>query len=385
MSRHLSRWALLAAVLVLGARPSAATAQHMEQERALVRHLDSIAPLLAQADSAATLVKTRRAEAERRRSAPVTDTFTVGPLRIVTLPSQRALAEKLFHTVWDREYASFVSRSPALAKYTFVFEWTTPIKPIYVVGAVRNLQFNAWRPRSAVVNGIRQAVSTSIVGDLAGTKVGAWALAPIGPTSDGATIYRAMAGAPMRVDHACLAGDTHACWAALSLGIGPASFDRWYSPDQRRALVTRMRFLARLPRTPERMEALWKACVQDGVQASCDAFLTFGQVRGVRTWTDPLPMNSAHNARGEMVWLAVKAGGAGAWERLREHPEMSAGDALAYASGLTKDQLASRWRRWLESQRPAARADFGSSLFFTLLWVAVCAGIATRSTRWRLG
>jgi hypothetical protein len=379
MSRLRVGAGLLITAAALVVSPTATAAQQASRDlgQALERHLDSLRPLLARAESAADAAKARQAEEARRQSAPVTDTFDVGPLRVVTLPSERALGDSLYREVWEHDYAPFVSWSPALAAKTFTFEWATPLQPIYIQGDARRVQFQRWRLRSTLVHNIRQTVAGAIVGDLAGTRVGQWAEWPVAPASDGAWLYRMMVAMPAKVDDECLRGDAHACWTALGLGLDAYPMDDWYSPEQRRAIVSRLFGYARERKT----DPLWRSCVDDDDIASCDALLR-GPKFGRGFWIEPLPTRAA---RAEMVWLALEAGGDGAWDRLRERPEMSPGEALAYASGLTRDQLASRWQAWLMAQRPPARATLDPSLLFTLLWMAVCAALAMRSTRWRLG
>ncbi len=389
MSEHMLRWVLVATAVMMVGAPVTTAAQQTKQEReqALGRHLDSIMPLLAQARSAAEAEAARREEEARRRSAPVTDTFTVGPMRIVTLPSQRAMAESLFREVWDREYAPFVSSSPSLARMQFTFEWATPIEPIYVNGDVRRVEIARWRPRSVVLAGIRQAISTTLVADLGETHVAQWTSQPVAAASDGAQLYLTMVGNSLSIDRRCLGGEADACWHILGLGLGLGSrpMGVWYTPQERRALVGEIGVWSVPSSFSEKEKALWSACVHDGVQASCDSILGDQPLRTryPRAYMlSPLP---AGQGRAQMIWLALKAGGHGAWDRLREHPEMSAEEALAYASGLTREQLALRWQQWITTQRPPARATLDPSLLFTLLWVGLLAALAMRNTRWRLG
>lgn len=384
MCRRTLRWTLVAAVVAAGT-PAAVTAQQtmQAQEQVLERHLDSITPLLAQAESAVAVLSARRVDEQKAKSAPVTDTLAIGPLRVVTIPSQQAIAERMFRDVWDRAYAPFVSHSPALEKMTFTFEWATPLVPIYVDGDVRRVESGRWRPESALIEGIRQAISTTIFGDLADTQVGAWVAGPVGPSPYGALIYRTMAGAPWKIDQACVGGDGNACWKALGLGLSAMPETDWYTPEERRALVASLPLIG--VRSYKEGKALQHSCVADAVFASCDSLLgvrpEHGYVSATRSWS-PLPVPSA---RAQLLWLALEAGGSGAWARLREHPDMSAEKALEYASGLTQDQLGERWQRWLVSQRPPTRAALDPSLLFTLVWVVALAALAMRNTRWRLG
>jgi hypothetical protein len=59
--------------------------------------------------------------------------------------------------------------------------------------------------------------------------------------------------------------------------------------------------------------------------------------------------------------------------------------ALEHIGGAPVDQLIGDWRGYVLSERPRGFADFGRAQASVLFWIVVCAALATRSTRWRLG
>jgi hypothetical protein len=86
-----------------------------------------------------------------------------------------------------------------------------------------------------------------------------------------------------------------------------------------------------------------------------------------------------------MLWIAVRMGGEGAWDRLRADPDASAAEALLAASGASRDELAGAWLDYVLENKPATRAGAGTSTLLALFWIAAFGALAMRSTRWRLG
>ena len=85
-----------------------------------------------------------------------------------------------------------------------------------------------------------------------------------------------------------------------------------------------------------------------------------------------------------MVWVALEAGGEGAWDRLVEDPQMTATQALLNASGSSQQQLEASWRNMILEARPRVHAGLSLSKWTALFWILVLAAFAMRSTRWRL-
>jgi hypothetical protein len=375
MSRSVTRWALAATVAALLLSPNETRAQQTEED--LVRHIDSLLPLLEQAETEATEARVRREEAKKLAAAPSTDTFMVGPVRIVTIPEQRSLGEEIYRAVWDREYASFVDRSPSVEAHFFTFRWYRDLQPIYVDGPVRRVEMPVWRSRSAVEEAARQGMSAVLAQDLRDTPLAMWNSSSVRVPPKPVEIYRELALSASVVSRACIEGDASSCWAALGLGDGEDAYplDDWYSPEERRALAGQ-------EWASRQQMPLWDACVQNGETSSCDVFLSEVLERH-RTPANLAPLGAP--PRGAMLWIAVRMGGEGAWDRLRADPDASAAEALLAASGASRDELAGAWLDYVLENKPATRAGAGTSTLLALFWIAAFGALAMRSTRWRLG
>jgi hypothetical protein len=351
------------------------TAQQWERE--LLRQIDSLIPLLGEAEVAAADARARREDAERRAAAPATDTLRVGPLRIVTLPGQHTQAERVYRGVWEGEYASFLAHSPSLDSVFFTFDWSATLSPIYIEGTVQRVEVRAWRPRSVVEHLVRQAVGSVLLLDVGGTALSRWSSANVRVPQEPEEIYRELALSASKAARACMEGDPDACWSALGLGheADPYPLDEWYSPEERRALAGR--------RWPTRQQQpAWDDCVENGRTDRCDLYLAEVLDRhGIPASLAPL--GSA--PRAAMLWVALQTGGEGAWDRLREDPDASPGTALLHAAGTSRDRLARTWLAYVLDHRPPSWAGVGTSFLRALLWIAALGALAMRSTRWRLG
>lgn len=369
MSERARRWVWLACAGLFVNSPPPAAAQQTEEE--LVRHLRDLVTRLPDAETAASAAQARRMEISLLATLPAIDTFTVGPLRILTPSDQRETAEAFFREVWEREYAPFVTTSPVLERTAFTFQWSATLGPIPVVGEVRRVEIMRWRPASTVRETIRGGIGTVLAADLP-ARLGNWARPAIRTPSDARRVFNELATKPSRAARACVHGELDACWSVLQLDLDDTPHDEWYTPEERRALVAEgLRFYRREDRGD------FVACLEQGSTEACDAFLLS------RGWgLAPLSGKHGHAA---LLWVALQAGGAGAWDRLLEDPDRGPSEALRYASGLDADELAARWYEWLERSRPPARAVLDPRLLLRLMWIAVFAAFAMRSTRWRLG
>ncbi len=347
--------------------PAPIRAQETEAE--LVRHLHDVAPLAAEADRDAQEARAARERASRPGRVTAVDTLAVGPLRILAPTDERRAAEGFFREVWEG-YAPFVASSPSTGRTTYVFQWSNEPAEISVEGTVRRVELGAWRPASAVRSGVENVIATTLGIDLP-PPVARWAGSSVrAPGADAArAAFFELATTPSKATHACLEADAVACWVAMGLDLDDRPLDDWYTPEERRALVS-----AWAPGSREG-QPLWISCVESGSIPDCDEYLSRFRLYG--------PMQD-RNARSALLWLALRAGGAGAWDRLRADPEANPGDALRRASGLGTEELASMWRTWVLQGAPRTRAALDPHLLFSLMWIAVLAALAMRSTRWRL-
>ena len=229
-------------------------------------------------------------------------------MHVVALPDQADLARGMYEKVW-RDFAPFVDDSPALEDMTFTFQqWATldgQHQVIYVDGPARRVEAAPWRPRSAVEDNIRLGIGTTLGDDLRNTRIGDWLRAPIREPAEGARFYRLLAQFPAQVDDQCIEGDAMKCWSALGLDLDDNALDDWYSPRQRRNMATVMR-------ASRELTDLRTSCVQGGPQEDCDSYLEQMGTGWHRSF-DPMPTGAG---RGALVWLALNAGGPGAWDRL---------------------------------------------------------------------
>lgn len=360
------------ALVFLGVSPTVRAQQSTEE--ALLRKIDSLGPLLDAAEVEADLARARREDALRRANVTVTDTLSVGPLTIVTVPENRSVAARLFREVWESDFAPFVSTSPSLSDQWFTFQWTRELRPILVEGRkVQRVELVRWRP-TRPTELIRQSIGNALVGDLVGTRILGWAgaaQAPVRPQE----LYRRLVLTPSKASRACTEGTTRSCW--VGMGLGPAAdsypLDDWYSPEERRALVGRLYWRREL-------QSLREDCTEDGTIESCDALLA-DRLTTLHSPGELAPLQAP--ARTALLWIALQEGGAGAWDRLRADPDAAPADALLRASGLTVEQLASVWLEYVQANRPESRAGNGLALVLALMWSATFGTLALRSTRWR--
>ncbi len=356
---------LLAGALAAPGRPLGA----QQTEKELVRHLQELLPRL---DSARAVANAARAAVNARDARPLVgsvDTFAVGPLRVLTPSGQRRVAESFFHDVWENEYAPFVTSSPDLGRTLFTFQWAPEPGRIAVDGPVRRVESLAWRPARVLRVGVVAAIAGSLGADLP-VALAHWAGADVRDRSDAAPeVFREVTVTASASNRACLDGDARACWTSLGLDLDAAPIDDWYTSEERRARVAAFGSFAR-----DRM-ATRTACVEGRSTDACDAFL--------EQWYRVPPIRDS-KAREAMVWIALRAGGSGAWDRLRADPGATPADALRFASGLTTEELGARWRAWVLQGAPPERALLDPHLLTCIMWIVAFAALATRSTRWRL-
>ncbi len=372
--------ALAAGLTLLSGAPLCAQQSHRAEEAALVRHLDSVVPLYEAAKEQEKREAARAKAHERKMAAstqPKLDTIRVGPLRIVTPSDQAQTAQELFSSVWHG-YQPAIHDSPALERTLFTFQWSFRFVPIAIDGPVRRVEARRWDARSHVEGYIRQAIGMALASDLGSTAIGqSWYRAAVRPPPDPAGVYRELATTPSKPNRACLDGDAHACAEALGLGVSPDSWKGWFTPDEERDIALRRFYYF----GDRHMIALQDAC-RNGKQRACAEIVSTFYTRFTRATAqgtlDP-------DARQSLVWFALERGGAGAWARLLAHPDATPEQALANVSGLNVDRLCGAWRRWVLRQRPDVSAGLGGGMVMAGFWILLFAGLAARSTRWRLG
>lgn len=351
--------------------PVAARGQQTEQE--LVRHLDSVVPLLDQARKDALAArKALQLELEAKQPA---ESLDVGPMHVLVPMGEAAPALDVVGTVWERDYASFVDRSPSLEVDRLYFQWAVDVRAYQPTDLrVRKVAVARWRSRSYVEGQVQHAISESLKTDLEGHRFGEWPYGFVRPPSDPQSIYRQVAVAPSKAAQACIAGDAPQCLVMLGLGVQGYFIDELYSPEERQLLVRRQY---------TRFSAFGQevADCRKGSFEACDAAL-HGYVDRWHNQSWGIPVLSDVNA--SLLWYAMQVGGEGAWGRLLDHADEEPLAALAAAAGMNADALAAGWRNWLMEQHPESHAGLGSLTLGALFWTLLLITFAARSTRWRL-
>lgn len=347
------------------ARPLAA------QEEAVVQaRLDSLTALLPAAERAADIADSIQ-HPGKWLVAP--DTFSVGPITVLARPDQRRLAERAFAEAWQAQEAAFGDSTTLLSDRPFAFHYGSrsafrgdeshlrivAIDPIFFPGR-RSTEIARLAAERALLNVLAERLPKSIP----------WMLPTPGREGRLSDVRRELAVVPSRAVQRCYQGDLSWCWEAVGNSDAADRWSRWYSPDQRRLVVLGDKRRLR----PERMQ-LRAQCVTGHAPHACDEFLA-GE-------TAPVPLSFP--ARRTLAQEALRIGGRGAYARLLADTTCTIRECLGRVAGISPDSLMARWRRNVLAAESDNDAGLGSRRWTALLWVLLMAGLAMRSTRWRLG
>ncbi|HKJ03822.1 MAG TPA: hypothetical protein VJ997_15250 [Longimicrobiales bacterium] len=371
MCRAALRWFAVALAAVL-CTPGATPAQQTEQ--ALIQHLDSLMPLLDQArKDAEAAEEARRREIDARQP---TEALDVGLLHVLVPPGRAAPALDVIGTVWERDYAPFVDRSPALELDRIYFQWAVDLQDFRPTTLrLRKVEGGRWRSRAYMEEEVRRVIGESLKTDLESSGIRAWPVGSVSPPLRPESIYRQVAVAPSRAARACVADDAFQCLVMMGLVDDGFPLDEMYSPQERRLLVLRQ---------ANRFRAFGEAVARcrEGSTDGCDE-----AIHGyVDRWQDSrwaIPV--LPDVRSSLLWYALEQGGEGAWGRLLDADPGDPLRALEAASRLDAGALARGWRAWLVEQRPATHAGLGSLTLGALFWTLLLVTFAARSKRCRLG
>jgi hypothetical protein len=234
-----------------------------------------------------------------------------------------------------------------------------------------------WRSRRAVERVIRQQIAAMLGAEISDTPLGSWINGEIRAPADPAEIYRTIALAGAESTRRCLEGVAERCWDALGADLtqDPYPLDDWYSGEERVQLAQLW-----LQRARSSSDDRIDACLRRTSVADCDALLA----ERLGPWGGGDPFQHG-GPRAYLTWLALRAGGAGAWTRMTTDRDATPGEALRAASGMDTAALAALWRDEVIEARAAPRRVLDRSLLLALAWMGILATFATRSTRWRLG
>lgn len=371
--------ALALALALLGSMAPDLGAQSVEE---LVQRLDSLQPLLAQAERADAAADREARLRAREELGLEMDTVRVGPLRIVTPVDQAADARRAFEEVWGDAAPRVGEATGALPEMIWTFQYAPRLHRLHMFVTERaerrkQVHIRSWEPWERVLRAVESTVWEVLgqslegeVGDLVDSAWGGWW--PVTPgVLEGA--HRVLLTAPGRPARACVGGDVEACWVAMGADGVPDRWEEWYEPAERRAFVmsaSRERF-----RGTRGVGARMDAC-DEGDQAACDDLLN----ESMDPW---IPVRGM--ARTRIVAHAVELGGEGAYERLAAADDGDLREALSRAAGIEADEVMASWRSRILEHRPEVAGGTGRSQWTTLFWVVVLGTLAMGSTRWRVG
>lgn len=204
-----------------------------------------------------------------------------------------------------------------------------------------------------------------------------WLRGPLMPSFDIrpvlSRVYLQLVTAPSQAARRCFAGELDACRDALSLTDTAGRIARWYTPAERRLLVT-----TQLSGFFDRgaQEAEFRSCAGDNDAACTDLLESIAP--------DNVPSPLDHGARYALAATAIALGGPETFSRLLAAPGGPIGGRLATASRLSEDSLVARWRADILAARPKAVSLPPWGGWIALVWAGVFMGCALRSSRWRV-
>ena len=185
-------------------------------------------------------------------------------------------------------------------------------------------------------------------------------------------VYVQLVTAPSEAVRRCFLDEISRCRDVLQLDDSADLLSRWYiTPAEREALVTGAfgDYFAR----PATAPTLQRCREHD--DDACVRLL-----RALPTLPPPL----FHGPRMLLLREALRAGGRDAYSRLVADPSAPIGARLASAAAIPLDSLVARWRARALAARPASLVVPWWAGVFAMVWTAIFALCASRSSRWRL-
>ncbi len=364
----------LAALLAIpfGASIDGQTTSPLESE--LVNRIDSLSAILSRAEEVARVADADRREEQLRLLSARIDTFRVGPFLVVTPVGQTSLAKRYFEGAWAR-YAPIVGPEPtSIEGRVFIFGEREELLGLSPWGGRRvNPRFMPRDRDRAVGRILGGELASHFPNDLRTWVTEFFIRADPKPELEWA--YRSLATTASAAVTDCYDGALDRCWDAMGLDHPDEWATAWYTASERQALVRRLK-QSSYPGAPA-------SCVDDGRDDECVAALADPDVEPLI----PLPPGARMTLLAEVLSL----GGPEAYRQLAvgdphttPPPEAPLKDRLVRASGVSPDSLIASWRAATFEARPDVNSDVGRIRWSSLFWLAVLAGISTRSTRWRL-
>lgn len=356
--------ALILALAAAQGPPAAAAAD----TAALARRADSLAALWRDAAAFAGI----RSAVRRLKAAHDLPIVQIGPLAIETdRASARVLAAaRALGPLYDSTYGD---AAPRLRDHPVTLRLLDPDDSI---GRSRIRRGLAVSTRAGEPE-LEATLFTLVPALPVDSALAAWNGGPVAPAlhpgRDLAAAYVDLVTADRASAHACFGGTRPACSAAL--GLAPDAGAWPDTPAQRRALVLHMFTPAFIP---DARRGLYDACARRGDDSACTEMLR-------ETPASLIPAPLSFTTRRTLVGVALRSGGRGAYLRLLAHPGRPIAERLAEAAGMPADSLIGRWRATVLQARRLAAPGPGAGGWASFVWIAVLGGLATRSSRWRLG
>jgi hypothetical protein len=356
--------------------PSHLQAQSTEEVR---ERIETLLPAHDVAWEAARKADSLKGERERLENQVPTDTFMVGPFRVVARDYQRRLATRTFESVLSRYGGMFEGAEEVFEPVYFEFQYARRLRHLYIdpdTDAGEKVFQAVMQPRFFKGNleeGVQTAIGKALL-DRLPEDFGRWVSNEgLAPYRGYEWYYRRFATVPSQTVRLCFAGELDSCWDAVGVSEGDNLWKKWYSDADRREFV---RSLSRFYRGWGR-DPLWEGCVELGLTAACDALLK-------RRFDEPvIPLTGAFRA--SLTFRALQIGGEGSYLRLISPESLSPKERLAYTAGVDADSVMAVWRDEIMGARPRRAAGLGRAGATAIGWIFLLLFLAARSTRWRLG
>ncbi len=301
-----------------------------------------------------------------------TETFSVGPFRVLSVPEQRELAEEVIRQAWDELRPLVDGSEGLLERWTFLVHsyWRQEDRIAIGDTLVRRIDMSRRFPRAYLDRKAVETIGNTLFAGMP-PEVAAWAGGQPNVAPDRLSwVARELITTPSRAVRRCFRGELPWCLDAMAAHGTKGGWERWYSPDERRFYI-QSRTGADGPRT----KAIWEGCVEAGMDEACEVFL--------RDREPVIPLST--EARASLLGHVLRKGGPGAFQRLRAEGQGSLVERLSAAAGEPPDQFLASWRAEVLQAQSSASAGLAKSPFTAFLWVLLLGFFAVRSTRWRLG
>lgn len=168
----------------------------------------------------------------------------------------------------------------------------------------------------------------------------------------------------------CATGAVERCVQALGLApVADPAFALFDAPGRQKMIAARRRALR------DADSITFDHCVDANQYTACDSI--------ARSMPPELvPMALPWSVRSNVLNYALVKGGHGAFDRMVAAPG-GIRERLEAASGESADSLVSQWRSAVMDTPENAPSLDSETAISSLLWAALCGGLALRSSRWR--